>query len=513
MTNKNMKFVAFLVLGLIILNTLLTACGGTITNYVYEPKAGSMKWVTIDGEDFNPNIDNVAPMSTYGASTILAQTLSSEGNPYLFVDNGYRKKCIRWNGTKWVNLDGNPWYSATKYCSNLIQRDHSNLSMKLDSNNNPHLIWSEDISDEYSSSTEIFYARWDNDKWVTVSGEEFDYESGNGNVSKNEKMCKAVTPSFALDSKNIPHIVWVSYDPDDNSSSRYRLINYVTWNGKTWINSEGKEYLSNSVSKSLVRSFSNAEISGDFHAENPMILIDSKNNPCIIWNYYESNSEHCYMHTNQGVFIKKFDGDWVGIDEWMWDPYLGGSGRLSYKFCDFGSLNHFDLDSHDSPYLVWADIVEPGDLQISLIKGVDSYWKTLHNEKWGFLHDSDSMLDLFKIRLTDLNFNFDPIIKIDSSDNIHLLWYNKKYDKDILKSYIFYGKWDGENWRTIDGQLFDMSSKNYGLVVATRAARPYTGILMEMELFVDDNGIPHIFWYGSDRYHCDLDYIRGAPVE
>jgi hypothetical protein len=484
MTNKKKKFVVLMITTLIITSILSMGCG-TVTNYVYEPTAGSMKWVTIDGEDFNPNTDNVAPMSRYGGSIILAQTLRLEGNPYLFVDNGYRKKCIRWNGTKWVNLDGSPWHNATKYCSSLIQRDHSDVSMKLDSNNNPHLIWSEETTDEYlSSDEEIFYARWDNDKWVTVNGEEFDYESGNGNVSKNKKMCNAVTPSFALDSQNIPHVVWVSYGSGKKSSSEYRLINYVTWNENSWVNDVGKKYLSNSVSKSLVGRFSNAEISGDFYAENPIILIDSEDNPCIIWNYHEENYEHCHMRVNQGVFIKKFDGDWVGIDEWMWDPYLGGSGRLSYKFCDFGQITSFDIDSHDSPHLVWTDTVELGNLQISIIKGVDNTWKTLHDEKWGFLHDSDS---------------------------IHLLWHHNVYEykrhKETRESYLFYSKWDGENWRTIDGQIFDIQSKNFGIVAITFSDNEY---LTKKDLFVDKSGRPHIFW----RYlRGDMNYVRGVQVK
>ncbi|MCK5744480.1 MAG: hypothetical protein KAH30_07050, partial [Caldisericia bacterium] len=342
----------------------------------------------------------------------------------------------------------------------------------------------------------------------TANGEEFNYESGNGNVSNSGDSFRAISQSFAVDSKGNPYIIWLNiYD----KTSKSRRVSYITWNRKSWVNGYGEEYIPELEDSLSTRTFSNAEISGDFYARNPMILIDSEDNPCIIWNYYESESEHCRTNYSEGVYIKKADDGWVTINDENWNPELG-NGRLNYKICDFTSLNHFDLDAHNKPYLTWINYSKSDAMFIALIKGEKNIWKTINGDKWDKT-GSNCLLDVLRMQtnMKPPEIGVSSIIKIDTFNSIHLLWHydiHKHIDGKYTRiTHMFYSKWDGENWRTIDGQICNASSKNYGLVFATSSEHE---TLLERDLFIDKDNIPHIFWIFSGG---SLNYIKGVQVK
>lgn len=62
---------------------------------------------------------------------------------------------------------------------------------------------------------------------VTTSGEKFDLESRNANISNNKDY--SGVSSIAVDSQGFPHVVW-----EDSSYGNIDIM-YIRWNGYSWL--------------------------------------------------------------------------------------------------------------------------------------------------------------------------------------------------------------------------------------------------------------------------------------
>jgi hypothetical protein len=174
------------------------------------------------------------------------------------------------------------------------------------------------------------------------------------------------TPAIAADSNDNIHVVWHDDTPGSSEIYYKRSTNGgVSWSGAnrlTW--SSGVSY-------------------------NPAITADSSDNLHIVWHGFSPGSLEIYYKrsTNGGV---------------AW----GSAKRLSWTSGD-SQIAEIAVDTSDNLHVVWQD-KSPGDFDIyhkrSTNGGVN--WSGTHRITWTF------------------KGSYAPSIDIDSSNSIHLVWYD-----------------------------------------------------------------------------------------
>ncbi len=276
------KSIAF-VLGCLMFVSII-GCGNS---YVYSPTPDTYRWVTINGEDYNPNLDTNAPMFEEGKTPDIISDFVFKGDTIYFLireENSNKFiRCVKYIDGKILNLDDTKWKSSpTKLFLSPFNEANEPSSFAIDSNGFPHIVWSD--KPEYiktlDHNKDIYYAKWDGQDWYTIQGQKVNIESDNANVSRNVEICSTYSPRIALGSKDNPHIVWRSHNRE-NQSEEYIYLNYLKWGGKNWLTSDGTQYKPRSNSDSIVGRFSNAEISGDYFSTFPIIKMDKDDNPHI----------------------------------------------------------------------------------------------------------------------------------------------------------------------------------------------------------------------------------------
>ncbi len=135
----------------------------------------------------------------------------------------------KWNGDEWVDINGIDQSNQriNPFISGLGRWGIDSTSFVLDSNNNPHFLWTHE-------GKELHYSKWDGSKWVNIKKEENTRE--NTNITKSKYYVCSI--SFDLDSKDDPFIVWGINDSVPNLNK----ICYLEWNGKNWVTANGKVY-------------------------------------------------------------------------------------------------------------------------------------------------------------------------------------------------------------------------------------------------------------------------------
>ena len=117
-----------------------------------------------------------------------------------------------WDGSQWQTLGGSLKISDYgNYYSDLYPL----ISLMLDTNNYPHLAWSDGGS--------IYYQYWDGSQWQTLGG---------SNIAFANPNTPSTQPSLALDANNYPHLAWnISIPSFQGGAER---INYQYWDGSQW---------------------------------------------------------------------------------------------------------------------------------------------------------------------------------------------------------------------------------------------------------------------------------------
>lgn len=140
---------------------------------------------------------------------------------------------IRWDGKGWVNAWGKPYpINAPTICKS--EKSSKQPSMAIDSNDNPHIAWTES---EQMGFSRIQYARWNGEKWVNYKGTLFSSTGFEVSHPSNS----SYTPSLVLDKKDAPHIAFVSHSKGNIG------ICYIRLENKKWVNTLGKPYPKNSA--------------------------------------------------------------------------------------------------------------------------------------------------------------------------------------------------------------------------------------------------------------------------
>ena len=282
-------------------------------------------------------------------------------------------------------------------------RYSQNPAIAIDSSGNIHVVWQDNTSGNY----EIYYKRSTDGGTTWQPPKRLTWSSGD---SEN--------PAIAIDSSGNIHVVW-----EDDTHGNYEIYyKRSTDGGSTWNTQRLTWNYGNSVDPAIA-----IDSSGNIHVVwandqlfydyeiyykrskdggttwqpprrltwnsydtyDPAIAIDSSGNIHVVWEYYTS-------YNNYEIYYK------MSTD--------GGSIWQPTKRITWNTSNSYDpaiaIDSSGNIHVVWHDYT-PGNSEI--------YYK----------RSTDCGLTWTTQRLTwSSGDSYDPVIAIDSSGNIHVVWYD-----------------------------------------------------------------------------------------
>ncbi len=388
------------------------------------------EWVGIDKK--NQRNRSINPWNTEYIREV-SFVLDSKNNPnivyYMEIMNKDRFQHIvfsKWNGENWVSVDNSPSNSALGK-ANFIIGDYPSLA--LDSHDNPHITWAtEYLLDDY----DIMYTKWNGENWVTASGEVYDQEKNNANVSKG--ISDSYSSKLVLDSKDNPCLMWKVRE----SKKTFPGLYFVKWNGAGWITIDGEIYDPETGN-------ANVTMHDDYIWEENFTL-DSEDNPHIVWNYSSDRDRDKTFLS----YIKWNGANWVEADGTIYSPDTVSS------FIDLDDFQHklmhglsITLDSKSQPHLVWHHWIK-GKNNIFYTRWDGENWVTISNK----------ILDPSKesANVSNNNYNsYKPVIVLDSNDYPHITWQDTVKKLWRSNTEIMYVRWNGENWVCADGSIYKPS--------------------------------------------------------
>ncbi len=296
---------------------------------------------------------------------------------------------LKWNGAYWADIDGDGVESIS---INAPTGGYpQDVKLYLDNSNNPHLGWSDYPLNLTWTTKDIFYIKWNGNTWVDVDGSF--YESVTLGVNTDGWQ---ISPDFVLDNLNRPNIVWVMENPDIITPG-YSALRFLKWNGSSWVDMDGAGVESMNVLGPGSYDIRDPVIRLD-SSGNPHIVWSGWSSagsfqPRINYLYWNgsswvdvdgagvesmslpfsdegygpslaidpSDNSHISFYSSTGVYYMRWNGyEWVDAD---------GTGLESVKIDNnsFDSLYGFEnntslaLDNQDRPSVSWYDDLEGMD--------------------------------------------------------------------------------------------------------------------------------------------------------
>jgi hypothetical protein len=518
---------------------------------------GGIKYAWWNGSEWNTQV-----VDTVGDGMSCHLALDSKGNPYItyrYLDasNHPYLKYAHWDGSTWkiqildsggdyssivvdsndnphiayygrmslhyASWDGTKWNIETVESGGKKAPDGSYnatgwwVSLKLDSNDNPHISYYRPTS--FESSGEVKYASWDGTSWIIQDVEPIgsDYyihtslaldSKGNPHIayrgdtglryavwagsgwdiqtvdySLKRALSVGEWASLVLDSNDIPHICYID-------SYRFSVLKYAFLNGSTWrINA----------------------LTPSFHAGYSIsIALDSKGKIHIC---RDDTSTLTLNHIiiDQAKLPPPTQLPDPPLQLAMFPPSsepaspAGTIGTIDSPGC-CGAYTSLTLDSQGNPHISYFDR-NIDELRYAYCNGSTWYAQTVDTDGWVGIYSS---------------------LALDASDYPHISYL------DNFNNKIKYAEWNGSAWaiQTVDsiGSLYSFTSialdaegyphisyfdgGNYSLKYAKWNGFTWgiqtvdsAGVVGEYSsLKLDSNGYPHISYY--DASQGDLKYAR-----
>jgi hypothetical protein len=494
------------------------------------------KWVTIDGDDYDPNTDCYAPLIDNGAS-IQYVYVDSNGTINAMVNIGHTV-FVRRVGNDWVDIKGTPLdkimesteYDILKHQSPPFLNCHAD-QLKIDSNGYPHILSQYLLlnGESYysrgyvkSNGSDLLYMKWNGTDWVNIYGEKIynnNITISRLHVGDGNGYCEVCR--MQLDSEDRPHIYWerkrdIEKDTMDKSY-------YIHWDGDKWLTASGAEYQDNR-NDSLVIS---GKINYGVNVELFLGIDDSPHIFMVLEKYYEEGEGKakniyytdelpvCYLHYENGAW-RDIDGN-IFKHSCTSNPIIYETRLFYGDYCSF-----YKSDS-DKPFILWTDqIYRP--FKLGLVQGLDNDWVTLKSELWN-KDVENHILDIYKGKTNVLLYDyFKPIIREDNRENIHIAWCKITSDTnyDELLS-IHYLRYNGVDWLDFEGRKINLDKNIDGAVISEKDVTwnddngHHTLDVKDFHLYIDKENKPHLIWLFSDlnkcRYNNTHNYIKGIPVE
>jgi len=399
-------------------------------------------------------------------------------------------------GAAWVDADGSGQESIN--VSN--NSGYSQWpSLYLDIYGNPHIAW----YDETSENWEVYYLRWKGTAWVDADG------SGTESIRISSLESISPGPSLCLDSNNRPHIAWRhdrnnidylkwngttwvgadgsgqesinigGYDPtslclDSNNyphiawmnvpfESQYWDVYYLKWSGTTWVDADGSGQESINVSNNFTG-----------NCGHPSLSLDTSGNPHIAWwDDTSGNSEIYYLKWNGTAWV---DADGFGQES----INVSNTSSSSYEF-QWPSLC---LDSNNYPHIAWDDDAS-GNSEIYYLRWNGTAWVDADGSGIESINISNNSKD-----------NRSPSLYLDASGNPHIAWEN------YTDSEIYYLQWTGSAWVDADGS----GQESINVSNNSRFSECPS-------LCLDTSGDPHIAWHdASGGGHSEIYYLKWSGI-
>jgi hypothetical protein len=394
--------------------------------------------------------------------------LDSNDSPHITWNEGGSPNIyyVRRDGKKLVTADEGKHVGKNGNVSRSSYRASESSMIALDSNDNPHIVWIE--------MSKVAYLKWSNENWITANGDNYKENPNSVYVSNN----RAKQPVLVIDNENQPHISWIGYTADGSPSSKNGEIMYVSWDGSNWKTAGGEIFDSKKR---------NANISGNSgDSTNTQIILDSKNNPNIVWQD-NTNSEYNSIH-----FIRWNNSNWETINGDVYSPETMNSNvsRSAYQTLDYS----FDIDATDNPHITWVNQLDNekyGKVRLVYTKWNGTSWVDINGS--AYLPDkTDCSIGLNRFAHCQVN------LVLDSKSFPHLVWESDPW----RRANIYYAKWNGSNWVTVEGEEPDTENFDDGIDDAD-----YHGYFSSFALDSNDN--PHVIWCISQQIADDLNVYIG----
>jgi uncharacterized repeat protein (TIGR01451 family) len=432
----------------------------------------------LGGVDPTDNIylyDTLPPHTTYDSS-------SSPGNFSYSTDGGISWNAgepdsfttvsggdiVRWgpyeSQLNWQGADQSIYYGSVVNqpmdinVSDSISHSSYPAQMKLDSGNNPHVVWCEELA----GNNEVYYVRWDGDSWLCPDGSVYNSSSSPNpaNISRNSS--DSIYPHFDLDSSDHPHVTW-----QENASGNYEIY-YIHWDGNNWLCADGSVY-------DPVLTSNPANVS-----QNPTpswyapIVVDTNDDVHIVW--YDM-----IAYNNEIMYVKLDNGLWKTADG---VTYSGANANISVNTTMSVDAS-VAVDSLGNPHVCWYD--NDGNDEVFYVHWDGDSWRTNSGDVYNGNNANVS---------NNSGSSWHPTIAIDSSDHAHLAW----YDNSSGTWETYYVRSDGSYWVIATGANYVPATGNASISEnGQQGWRP--------SLQTDANDQPHIAWFSSEEGHRNIYYI------
>ena len=194
------------------------------------------------------------------------------------------------------------------------------------------------------------------------------------------------------------------------------------------------------------------------NSESPSLALDVNGNPSIAW------------HDNSSGNYEVYYRDWNGSN---WVTVKGNSSGNDLNASNNSGSSRFpslSLDINGNPGIAWHDN-SPGNQEI--------YYRDWNRSNWVTVKGNSSGNDLNASNNSGSS-RF-PSLSLDSNGNPSIAW-----EEDLGSAYydVYYRDWNGSNWTTIRGNLYDNN-----LNVSNN-----NGQSTDSSLALTANGLPSIAW-------------------
>ncbi len=500
-------------------------------------------WISMDGT-YTDEADAVA---RYGVTATDVDSQLFLGDPDVNPDDVILYSLFGWGWNAEVSDFGpvSTWLNPLNV-SNTKKVNHSagwpvtESSIAIDSTGNPHIAWSQ--FNENSGFNDIYHVRLIGGQWQMMDGSV--YQPG-----VSEPIVSTVTnsgmPSLAVDSSNIPHLVWQEQEGTEADISGGEL-QYSTWNSETntWTAMQQIETSGPSCGGASlvideanrphvayrVHSYDDSEIyyryfngsdwvtaSGDTgttdinvsntgspHSYQPRLVLsdETTQRPHIVWREQVGAEYH--------IYYRHWDGnDWVTASGNTGDTDVSVNGDLGtvLGISIEGANPDIVLYADNRPGIIWRD---PGMVLYRQWNG--SAWVDANpddgdtdDDIWINIHEGSDVEHLAHSGKT-------PRVAIDSDDQPHVVWGDYPSGGDSSGD-IRYRWWNASAeagngaWVTSSGD-YTVSGSHFDDDSLTIHESPNIGSTLP-DFTMDALGNPHVIWQDV-RYKLNDDAAECA---
>lgn len=405
-------------------------------------------WVDADGNPGQDEIDGTSDESDAPSIALINdqpaiawEDESGSGGNDIF----YRQ----WNGSDWVSADGTTVANDNVSNNATASREPS---LAVTSDGRPVIAWR-----DTDASTEIFLKQWNGSAWVSIVNTAL-----LADINISDSSGSSVTPSLALMSDDTPAVAWA----DTTFDVGFTNVVYAQWNGAAWVAPDDSSAYLLAASSQVSRD-NDGNGTRDNTAITPTLRFRSDERPALSFTLSPSTG-----------------GSRAAYTEWNGVTWTGGTGidddsnpatfERSLAEYRFGG-GTFDMNSNDDP-LISTDVAN----NILVARWIEPY--QFPGGDWYKTDLSEPGNDTVNLSYNASRQGYS--FAADSQGQPHATWMEQKTGEEYV---IRYAHWDGSAWVSVKGTTVDADYVISGNTGTTRPAGA-------PDLTLDTDDQPHIVW-------------------